>query len=212
MHARRTRTLVFGVLVLALGAVFLVTRGPAEPTPSPPGTFSFAVLGDAPYYSWEEIQYRLVLQALNAHDLRWVLHVGDIFWRPCTDEMYRRSLERFNGLRHPVIYTPGDNEWTDCWERGSGGFPPLDRLERIRQIFFKDPTRSLGGSPLSLVSQSGHKQFRESSSTGAGPTGESSLPRYLVGSQERSGALCRTLRRRRRGGAEEDGGGGGVGA
>ena len=40
----------------------------------------------APYDNLEEIQYRLVLESLNAHDLSWVIHVGDIFWRPCTDK------------------------------------------------------------------------------------------------------------------------------
>ncbi|PYQ09813.1 MAG: hypothetical protein DMH00_12375 [Acidobacteria bacterium] len=148
-------------IVLALVVGFLATRGSPPAKPNPPGTFSFAVLGDAPYYSWEAIQYRLVLRELDAHDLSWVLQVGDIFWRPCTDELYRRSLDWFNGLRHPVIYTPGDNEWTDCWEPGSGGFAPRDRLQRIRQIFFEHPTRSLGRQNLSLVSQSSRGEFPE---------------------------------------------------
>ncbi|MGH9330519.1 MAG: hypothetical protein ACRD09_08755 [Vicinamibacterales bacterium] len=146
---------------MALVVGFLATSGPPAPTPNPPGAFSFAVLGDAPYYAWEDLQYRLVLQALDAHDLRWVLHIGDIFWRPCTDARYRRSLDWFNGLRHPVIYTPGDNEWTDCWEPGSGGFAPRDRLGRIRQVFFADPSRSLGGRQLSLASQGRRESFPE---------------------------------------------------
>ena len=150
-----------GFILLALVALFLLTRGPEVPTPTPAGSFSFAVLGDAPYDVTEEMQYRLVLGSLEANDLSLVIHVGDIFWRPCTDELYQRSLGWFNGLRHPVVYTPGDNEWADCWERGSGGFAPRERLERIRQIFFKDPTRSLGGSPLSLVSQAGREPFPE---------------------------------------------------
>lgn len=158
---RRRKTWLVVAILLALVVGFLATSAPPPPTPNPPGTFSFAVLGDAPYHAWEEIQYRLVLQALDAHDLDWVLHVGDIFWRPCTDELYRRSLDWFNGLRHPVIYTPGDNEWVDCWEPGSGGFAPQDRLDRIRQIFFHDPTGSLGGSPLSLVSQGSREPFPE---------------------------------------------------
>ncbi|MGH9197722.1 MAG: hypothetical protein ACRD1T_18515, partial [Acidimicrobiia bacterium] len=94
-----------------------------------------------------------VLQDLDAHDLSLVINVGDIFWHPCTDKMYRRSLNWFNALRHPVIFTPGDNEWTDCWESGSGSFAPLERLDRIRQIFFAHPTRSLGGRALSVDSQ-----------------------------------------------------------
>ena len=141
MGKRRILWTVAAILV-AIGAGYLLTRGPETPTPNPPGSFSFAVLGDAPYYSWEDLQYRLVLRSLDDHDLSWVLHVGDIFWRPCTDELYRRQLEWFDGLRHPVIYTPGDNEWTDCWEPGSGRFAPRGRLERIRQLFFDEPART----------------------------------------------------------------------
>ena len=160
MLKRRTTWLAAGLLVVIV-VVFLVTRGPEAPLPNPPGTFSFAVVGDAPYYPWEDLQFRLVLQSLDANDLSWVIDVGDIFWRPCTDELYRKNLGRFNALRHPVIYTPGDNEWVDCWEPGSGGFAPRDRLDRIRQIFFNNPTSSLGGSKLAVVSQQGREPFSE---------------------------------------------------
>jgi hypothetical protein len=160
MPKRRKTWLAAGIL-LVLVVVFLITRGPEAPTPNPPGTFSFAVLGDAPYYAWEDLQYRLVLQTLGANDLSWVIDVGDIFWRPCTDERYRQTLNEFNALKHPVIYTPGDNEWTDCWEPESGGFLPQDRLNQIRHIFFDNPTRSLGGTTLPLVSQEGREPFPE---------------------------------------------------
>ena len=148
-------------VLLSLVVFVLFTRGSETPTPNPPGTFSFAVLGDAPYDRWEEIQYGLVLKSLNSHDLSWVIHVGDIFWRPCTDEHYRQTLEQFNSLRHPLIYTPGDNEWTDCWEPQSGGFKPTERLDRIRQIFFVNHTRSLGQNSLPLVSQGGREPYPE---------------------------------------------------
>jgi Calcineurin-like phosphoesterase len=149
------------IILLSLVAFVLLTRGPETPTPNPPGTFSFAVLGDAPYDQLEEIQYRLVLESLNSHDISWVIHVGDIFWRPCTDEHYQQTLERFNSLRHPVIYTPGDNEWTDCWERQSGGFKPTERLDRIRKIFFANHTRSLGHNSIALVSQGDQEPYKE---------------------------------------------------
>jgi len=149
------------IVLLALVAFVLFTRGPETPTPNPPGTFSFAVLGDAPYDGWEEIQYRNVLKSLNSHDVSWVIHVGDIFWRPCTDEHYQQTLERFNSVRHALIYTPGDNEWTDCWERQSGGFKPTERLDRIRQIFFANHTRSLGQNSISLVSQADREPYQE---------------------------------------------------
>ena len=150
-----------GLIILLLLVVFLITRGPEAPVPNPPGTFSFAVLGDAPYYPWEDLQFQLVLKSLNANDLSWIIHVGDIFWRPCTDAHYQKYADRFNALRHPVIYTPGDNEWVDCWEQQSGGFGPLGRLDRIRTIFFGNSGRSLGVATLPVISQSGSNQYSE---------------------------------------------------
>ncbi|HEY9503564.1 MAG TPA: metallophosphoesterase [Pyrinomonadaceae bacterium] len=161
MLSNRRKLWVGAIVLLLLAAFVLFTRGPEAPTPNPPGTFSFAVLGDAPYDTFEEIQYRLVLQSLNSHDLSWVIHVGDIFWRPCTDEHYQQTLDQLNTLRHPLIYTPGDNEWTDCWESQSGGFKPTERLARIRQIFFANPTRSLGQNSIPLVSQADREPYQE---------------------------------------------------
>lgn len=160
---RRTRTWIVAavVVVAALAILVLATSGPPPPSSNPPGTFSFAALGDAPYYSWEDLRYPLVLRDLAAHDLAFVLHVGDILWRPCSDGRYRRSLDWFNGLPHPVIYTPGDNEWTDCWENVTGGFAPRERLARIRQLFFAEPGRSLGGRTLELATQGAHVEFAE---------------------------------------------------
>jgi hypothetical protein len=128
---------IAAVAVIAALVIFILATRPIDPPkPNPPGTFSFAVLGDAPYYVWEEIRFRRVLKELDANDLAWVVHVGDIFWRPCTDAHYRKALGRFNSLRHPVIYTPGDNETYDCWEPRSGRFAPQERVRRLREIFF----------------------------------------------------------------------------
>jgi hypothetical protein len=147
------RAIGCGVVAVMLVGAFFLTRGLDPPTPNPPGGFSFAVMGDAPYYWWEELRFRLVLADLDAHDLTAVISLGDIFWRPCSDAMYRRTRDQFNGLRHPVVYTPGDNEWFDCWESGSGGFMPQERLVRLREIFFNPPTQSLGGRRIALASQ-----------------------------------------------------------
>jgi hypothetical protein len=152
---------IAGAVMAALAAGFLATAGPPPPAPARPGTFSFATLGDAPYSPWEDLQFRLVLQDLGAHDLAWVLHVGDIFGLRCTDDRYRWTLDRFRRLPHPVIYALGDNEWADCWENRSGGFAPAERLARVRQIFFSHPTRSLGGRALPLISQGGTPFFSE---------------------------------------------------
>jgi hypothetical protein len=156
----RRRWVVLGLLGGLLAFVVL-SAGPPAPTPNPPGTFAFAALGDAPYYPWEVLKFRQVRQALDEHDLSFVVHVGDIFWRPCSDEHYRTALGRFNGLRHAVMYTPGDNEWADCWESASGSYVPLERLASLRRIFFADPAYSVGGRRIPVLTQASRPDFSE---------------------------------------------------
>jgi hypothetical protein len=157
------KLMMSAAVLLAAGAFVMATRGIAPPTPNPPGTFSFAALGDAPYVALhgDMLRYRLVVQELDAHDLDFVLHVGDILDGACSDDRFRQRRDQFNALRHPVIYTPGDNEWTDCWESRSGGFAPLDRLASLRRTFFAPPTRSLGGRSIQLATQAGREPFAE---------------------------------------------------
>ncbi len=157
---RLGRAAWLSMLALVLVAIVL-DRDEPPPADLPADSFAFAVLGDAPYYPWEEIRFRRLLRQLNATDLASVVHVGDIFWQPCTEEKYRRHLAYFQSLRHPVIYAPGDNEWTDCHEARPGGFLPLTRLAMIRDIFFADPAHSLGGIPLPLASQGGTPPYEE---------------------------------------------------
>ena len=156
------RPLPLPVLVLALAAtVAFMTRYVPSAAPNPTGSFAFAALGDVPYNSLQLQRFRLVLRDMDAHDLSWVLHVGDIFWRPCDDDHYHATLARLNGLRHPVVYTPGDNEWTDCWEPGSGSYTPRERLASLRRIFFARPRQSLGGRPMPLATQADRPPFQE---------------------------------------------------
>jgi hypothetical protein len=67
--------------------------------------------------------------------------------------MYAKSRGHFDAMRHPVIYTPGDNEWFDCWEPRVGGYDPLDRLAQLRKTFFDQPARSMGRRSIALSSQ-----------------------------------------------------------
>jgi hypothetical protein len=56
----------------------------------------------------------------------------------------------------PVIYTPGDNEWTDCRSRG-----PLDALAGLRRVFFASPGHTLGTPPMAVASQAARPEFAE---------------------------------------------------
>jgi hypothetical protein len=149
------------IVMVAFTALVVSTSGPPAPTPNPEGTFAFGALGDAPYYPWEDWRYPLVLQDLDGNDLAFSIHVGDIFWRPCSDDRYERSLRWFNGLKHPLIYVPGDNEWADCWTEQEGGFNPRDRLARLRRTLYPRPGSSLGRQPLPVETQSADPAFAE---------------------------------------------------
>jgi hypothetical protein len=150
------------VIVASAFTVLVVsTSGPPAPTPNRPGTFAFGALGDAPYDTLETWRYPLMLQDMDGNDLAFSIHVGDIFWRPCSEDRYERSLRWFNGLAHPLIYVPGDNEWADCWTRQEGGFNPRDRLALLRRILYPRPASSLGRRSLAVETQSANPAFPE---------------------------------------------------
>jgi hypothetical protein len=133
-------------------------------------SFSFAMIGDVPYgvapYS-DYPPFDHVIDAINQrHDLRWVIHTGDIKSgsTECSDELFFDRLERYNKINKPFIYTPGDNEWTDCHRLKAGEYQPLERLQRLREIFFAEAGRTLGGRPMRVESQAftaGYEEFPE---------------------------------------------------
>ena len=64
---------------------------------------------------------------------------GRLATRPCNDALYTQALGYFNALKAPAIFTPGDNDWTDCDRPSNGGFNSLERLDHERQVFFSTP-------------------------------------------------------------------------
>jgi hypothetical protein len=155
--SRPTRT---GRLVAA-AAAFAAACDPAEPAPLPPNSFAFGVFGDGPYRSWESARFRRVIADANRADLRWFVHVGDLLWFPCSDAALSGRLARLNAIRHPVVYTPGDNEWADCHASIAGRFRPLDRLDFIRRTFFARPRQSIGGHPMPVETQADDPAWSE---------------------------------------------------
>jgi hypothetical protein len=118
-----------------------------------PRAFSFAVMGDTPYTAGEEAQFEHMLASLDREPLAFIVHVGDIKGgAPCTDELFLKRRAQFDRSAHPFFYTPGDNEWTDC--RGMPGGPrdPIERLQRLRHVFFEGEG-SLGRTSMAAESQ-----------------------------------------------------------
>jgi hypothetical protein len=59
----------------------------------------------------------------------------------CADALYTQALGFFNALRAPAIFTPGDNDWTDCDRPSNGAFSSLERLDHERRRDLDHPAR-----------------------------------------------------------------------
>ena len=119
-------------------------------------TFSFVALGDLPYGP-DQIagaKYRTLITQINALKPEFSIHVGDFKEGSarCSDKEFERQRKHFDLFKGALIYTPGDNDWTDCGRKSNGSYDPLERLEKLRGQFFK-PDTSLGQAPLPLVTQ-----------------------------------------------------------
>lgn len=120
--------------------------------------FSFVALGDLPYGTTEQADgpYRALIERINTLDARFAIHVGDFKSGStlCSDEEFARQHAHFQRIKGALVYTPGDNEWTDCHRANNGAYDPLERLAALRQRFYT-PGRSLGQHALTLQNQSG---------------------------------------------------------
>lgn len=126
--------------------------------PSAAQDFTFAAIGDMPYGT--DVQFNQLIDQLNKEPLAFTVHVGDIKSgnTVCSDETFIKVRAMFDRFDRPLIYTPGDNEWTDCHRKSNGEMDPLERLTKIRSLFFPN-VMSLGGQPIKLEAQSDQEGF-----------------------------------------------------
>lgn len=136
------RQATFGVLLAAAG---LAQAGPT----------TFALIGDVPYSDYERQELPRLLAHIGSTGAAFVVHDGDIKngHSRCDDAMYADILGVFRQSPLPLIYVPGDNEWTDCRRGSNGGYDPLERLQHLRRVFYPD-NQSLGQRQLRLERQS----------------------------------------------------------
>jgi len=133
---------------------------------------TLAVFGDWPYNQNLLNNAPLLIKSVNSDPkVSVVLHVGDIHSGSiaCTSAGILPALStanpgwnqniyfQFQQFAHPVVYTPGDNEWTDCHkskQKSSGD--PLKELASVRQLFFAKPGHTLGLHERLVRSQAKH--------------------------------------------------------
>jgi hypothetical protein len=115
-----------------------------------------AVIGDTPYGATQIADFPNLIADINAApSVARVIHVGDTKSGStrCDDSHFELVLAGFQSLQDPMIYTPGDNEWTDCHRANNGGYNPLERLSVIRTMFFPNVGRTLGMVKKDVLSQ-----------------------------------------------------------
>ena len=122
--------------ILAIALAGCATRAPH------PEAFSFGIFGDTPYNDNETPGFLHVIDAMNQEPLAFVVHVGDMKAggnSPCTDAIYSERKGHFDRIRHPFHFIPGDNDWVDCRRKTNGAMDPLERLEKLRKVFYGAP-------------------------------------------------------------------------
>lgn len=119
------------------------------------GPVDVVAIGDMPYRPQDIAPFEALLEMINNRPPDVTIHVGDIKGggTPCTDDVFLRQRDYFDGVRGALVFTPGDNEWTDCHRKYAGGYDPLERLAFLREVFFVD-NLSLGQQPRALEQQS----------------------------------------------------------
>lgn len=121
------------------GATLALTAALITPSQADTPPYAFGAIGDIPYGSTEIAEFPEKIAAINEHsELSFVTHVGDIKngSSVCSTSYFAWILAQFDTFAKPLVYTPGDNEWTDCHRTNNGAYNPLERLATLRELFF----------------------------------------------------------------------------
>ena len=178
-------SVVLGIVALVAAAEGGDVKGPFDTKLA--NTLVIAAFGDAPYGTspTDTAQFQATpafIDSINADtEVDLVMHVGDIHSgkQYCTQEYDLSIFNVWTAFNSPLVYTPGDNEWSDChkvaqgggkYNTGTGqidyvrdatgdlvdyyGGDPIANLELVRSIFFAYPGQALGQRLKLVLSQS----------------------------------------------------------
>jgi hypothetical protein len=156
-----TVPLLFFVFLSVLSSAYAVAD---EAKLSTANNFAFALIGDAPYGQAMETSFAYLVDAVNDDsDIQFVIHAGDIKsgGERCSDDLLTRRFKLFQKFEHPFIFTPGDNEWTDCHRDSNGNYLPTERLDFLRRLFYPNPHYTTGSYRFAVATQADTPEFAE---------------------------------------------------
>jgi len=163
---RSRKSVITSAAVLALAVLTLTDPGTLRGAGYPFGTnqqsplpYSIGLWGDLPYSAEQAAVIPKLIADMNSQDLAFTAHDGDLRQGSgspdCADgSIYSRGAAYLGSLRAPAIFTPGDNDWTDCDRKslGANGRNSLQMLDNERALFFGTPY-TLGLSQFMLEVQ-----------------------------------------------------------
>jgi hypothetical protein len=149
-------------LAALLATIAALLSGPAAASTGNPidhgsqNALTVAVIGDSPYGPAQLAAFPALVDDINGDPkIDLVAHLGDVKTGSslCSDEYFAQISSLFTTFKDPLVYTPGDNEWTDCHRPAAGGYDPLERLAKLREIFYPASGQTLGGRTKAVLTQ-----------------------------------------------------------
>jgi hypothetical protein len=163
----------------ALAGPFQIPPIPTIP-PIPGGAYAVGLFGDMPYGDYGRAKYPNLIDDMNRTNLAFSVFDGDIKngSEPCYadphtpapgsvtpdkavadathPDIYKYALGLFGRFRDPVVFVPGDNEWTDCDRPATKDGAISDSNDRLayERTLFYPTSRSLGQRTIQQVRQS----------------------------------------------------------
>src|SRR5919106_2737849 len=155
MSRRLIPVLAAAIAAAATAALAIAGSADGDRSGGRGSPYSVGVWGDLPY-SPEQTTTGVpnLISDMNRQKLAFTVHDGDIKagGDRCDQPVYDQFKSYLNALKAPALYTPGDNEWTDCDRESAGAYDSEERLQLIRATFFDRPF-SFGQRRLRVVQQ-----------------------------------------------------------
>ena len=113
-------------------------------------SISFIALGDMPYENKEYALYEKLIKKVNLMKPSLVIHAGDAHKEGDCDNKTKDLMRNYmNSFDAPLVFTIGDNDWLDCYEKE---FSRMERLNYLRQTHFSSNS-TLGKQPFAISNQ-----------------------------------------------------------
>jgi len=110
----------------------------------------FIALGDMPSGEKDYLLYEALIKNINSIKPSLVIHTGDATHTgTCSNKTIDHGYNYMNSFDAPVLFTLGDNDWTDC---PKNSYNSIERLNYYRQTHFNSNI-TLGAKPLKVFNQ-----------------------------------------------------------